>query len=57
MRALTRPLVTAALAGAALVSVPAQAAPPAGGTEQCIPMSGCDPFWLFRPCGPLIKCP
>lgn len=54
MRAFTRPLLAAALVGGALLATPAQAAPPA---DSCVPACISDPFWLFRPCGPLIKCP
>ncbi len=58
MRALARPLAAAALVAAAFVATPAQAAPAAA--PVCDPVTSClvsDPFWLFRPCGPLVKCP
>lgn len=57
MRALARPLVAVALAGAALSAVPAQAAAPAPAEQWCPPVPNCDLFWLFRACGPLVKCP
>jgi hypothetical protein len=58
MRALARPLVAGAFVAAALLATPAQAAPAAA--PACEPVTAClvsDPFWLFRPCGPLLKCP
>lgn len=52
----TRPLAAGALAVTALLTAaPAQAAPPSQDVRCLFP--DCDPFWLFRPCGPLVKCP
>lgn len=57
MRALVRPLVAGAVVAAALLgTVPAAQAAPAAAEVQCL-VPNCDPFWLFRPCGPLVKCP
>ena len=56
-----RPLAVAAVAVAALSAVPAQAASTTDVLSYvCGPRSSasqCDPFWLFRPCGPLVACP
>ncbi len=56
MRALARPLVAAALDGATFATVPAAQAAPAPSAQQCL-FPDCDPFWLFRPCGPIVLCP
>lgn len=55
---LARPLAAGALAVTALLTAaPAQAAAPAPASDVRCLFPDCDPFWLFRPCGPLIKCP
>lgn len=57
MRALVRPLVAGAFVAAALLgTAPAAQASTTASQESC-PFPNCDPFWLFRPCGPLVKCP
>ncbi|HEX8003872.1 MAG TPA: hypothetical protein VF519_14390 [Mycobacteriales bacterium] len=53
---LARPLVAAALVAAAFAAPAAQAAPSAPSAQQCL-FPNCDPFWLFRACGPLVACP
>lgn len=65
MRALSRSLAVAAVAGAVLVTTPAQASGPSGpsilslvcGPDSRSTESQCDLFWLFRPCGPIVACP
>lgn len=60
MRALSRPLAVAALAAAALLPAPAFAAQTDIVTFVCGPRTTtvqCDPFYVFRPCGPIVVCP
>lgn len=60
MRALSRPLAAAVLAGAAFLPAPAHAAQSDIVTFVCGPRTTtvqCDPFYVFRPCGPLVWCP
>jgi hypothetical protein len=52
----TRSLVAAVLAGTALLAAPAQAVTAYAICDGEISVRGCTGD-LFRPCGPLIKCP
>lgn len=59
---LSRPVAVALVAAAAFLPAPAHATQGNVISLVCGPdarstADQCDPFWLFRPCGPLVWCP